>query len=75
MASGYSSHHRTIHARFPITQQHRVSAVSRKDKDEDRAPESLRDFLSSLKFDLAKWSPERKKKGLGTKEDLLAISD
>ena len=66
----------TIPARFcPITQERRVSAVSRRDDDSDRACDGLRDFLSSLNFDLTKWYPEMNCKGLRTEEDLLAISD
>lgn len=67
-----------IPARFcPITQERRVSAVLRTDDhgDSDRAYGDLHDFLTSLNFDLAKWYPEMKRKGLATEEDLLAISD
>lgn len=80
MASGSSLSNRSrrhaIPARFcPITQERRVSAVSRRDDSSDSADDGLGDFLSSLKFDLSQWYPEMKRKGFGTEEDLLAISD
>jgi len=41
---------------------------------EDPACSGVRDFLSKLRFDLSDWYAEMKEKGLGTEEELLAIS-